>query len=377
MQINPVNNTNFNGLHASKSTLKKLGCSKDYFLRNPNIKECAEKYEVLVKTKKTNKTKPYDKVGTAVMATAAGIVGSLGGMLCVIHAGSNASFLPVLAGLILPPALCILGSHLYHSKTDYGFSLQGGKRITTNTLGQPELSGSLSKEYFIKQNSILSVPNLVEDIERNDYNKFFDIMDNHDSDDVIGILNDKKLKKEFTNGEYFNFPVDTNNNTLLTKFFDIIPTSENQNDYNKILNSMRDMKGINFDQKDSFGISVLEKILNSENFAALDLVRDFEFPYSPELDDAYNNIQNERFKLKTKNDLKIKFTHAYEALELDSPRALMAAIKEFDSPLCDKDREIQKLFYAYKDKVLSISSSHNVSDGIRIIMANLRNGRYE
>lgn len=88
-----------------------------------------------------------------------------------------------------------------------------------------------------------------------------DVLDNYDSDDVISILKDKKIKEEFKDGEHFNFSVDADDNTLLTKFFDIIPTKENQKDYNNILDSMKDMKKINFNQKDSFGISVLEKFL--------------------------------------------------------------------------------------------------------------------
>ena len=69
-----------------------------------------------------------------------------------------------------------------------------------------------------------------------------DVLDNYDSDDVISILKDKKIKEEFKDGEHFNFSVDADDNTLLTKFFDIIPTKENQKDYNNILDSMKDMK---------------------------------------------------------------------------------------------------------------------------------------
>lgn len=69
-----------------------------------------------------------------------------------------------------------------------------------------------------------------------------DLLDNYHSDDVISILKDKKIKEEFKDGEHFNFSVDADDNTLLTKFFDIIPTEENQKDYNKILDSMKDMK---------------------------------------------------------------------------------------------------------------------------------------
>ena len=180
-----------------------------------------------------------------------------------------------------------------------------------------------------------------------------DLLDNYHSDDVISILKDKKIKEEFKDGEHFNFSVDADDNTLLTKFFDIIPTEENQKDYNKILDSMKDMKKINFNQKDSFGISVLEKILNAENRKALNLVKDFEFEYSPELDSAYENISDENFKLSVK-DLKIKFTHAIDAVRIDSAKALKIAIKEFDSPLCDKNKEVKNLLDFYHSNTRSL-----------------------
>ena len=186
-----------------------------------------------------------------------------------------------------------------------------------------------------------------------------DVLDNYDSDDVISILKDKKIKEEFKDGEHFNFSVDADDNTLLTKFFDIIPTKENQKDYNNILDSMKDMKKINFNQKDSFGISVLEKILNAENRKALNLVRDFEFEYSPELDSAYENISDENFKLSVK-DLKIKFSHAIDAVRI-----------EFDSPLCDKNKEVKNLLDFYH----SNTRHYGASAGVMQVMEVFENER--
>lgn len=60
-------------------------------------------------------------------------------------------------------------------------------------------------------------------------------------------------------------------------------------------------KNINYNQRDSFGITVLEKILNQENSDALDIVSDFDFVATNEIDDVYNNIANPIFKLKAKN----------------------------------------------------------------------------
>ena len=118
---------------------------------------------------------------------------------------------------------------------------------------------------------------------------------------ILSILNDDKIKENFTNGDCFNYKINEQGDTLLTKFFDIIPDETNQNEYNQILDKMKNMKGIIYNQKDSFGISVLEKILNAENFAALEIVKDYKFPYSEELDDACNNIADKNFKNKALN----------------------------------------------------------------------------
>ena len=351
MQVQKIQNNyynqNFRGFHADRNALKELNCRTGDILRNRSIKECAEKYEVLLKRKKINIAKPYDKFITGVLASVSGIIGGGIGLISIMGAGSEASFLPVLAGLTIPPALYLLGTYLYHSKPSYQYSIQAGKKINTNACGKKELGGTLSREFIVADNlDIRNIHSLGEDIEKNDYDKFLDVLDNYDSDDVISILKDKKIKEEFKDGEHFNFSVDADDNTLLTKFFDIIPTKENQKDYNNILDSMKDMKKINFNQKDSFGISVLEKILNAENRKALNLVRDFEFEYSPELDSAYENISDENFKLSVK-DLKIKFSHAIDAVRIDSAKALKIAIKEFDSPLCDKNKEVKNLLDFY------------------------------
>lgn len=169
---------------------------------------------------------------------------------------------------------------------------------------------------------------------------------------------------------HFNFSIDTDDNTLLTKFFDIIPTQENQKDYNKILESMKGMKKINFNQKDSFGISVLEKILNSENLKAFELVKDTEFDYSPELDSVYENIADKDLKERAKN-LKIKFTHAIDAVRIDSAKALKIAIKEFDSPLCDKNKEVKNLLDFYH----SNTRRYGASAGVMQVMEVFENER--
>ena len=375
MQIQKIQNNynqNFRALHADRNALKELNCRTADILNNRSIKECADKYEVLLKRKKINITKPYDKFITAVWASVSSVIGGGIGLISITGAGAEAAFLPVLAARRSPPALFLLGTYLYHNKPSYQYSIQAGKKISDNQFGKHVLGGTLSREFIVAdKRDIRDVHSLGEDIEKNDYDKFLDLLDNYHSDDVISILKDKKIKEEFKDGEHFNFSVDADDNTLLTKFFDIIPTEENQKDYNKILDSMKDMKKINFNQKDSFGISVLEKILNAENRKALNLVKDFEFEYSPELDSAYENISDENFKLSVK-DLKIKFTHAIDAVRIDSAKALKIAIKEFDSPLCDKNKEVKNLLDFYHSNTRRYGASAGVMQVMEVFEENER-----
>lgn len=88
---------------------------------------------------------------------------------------------------------------------------------------------------------------------------------------ILSILNDDKIKENFTNGDCFNYKINEQGDTLLTRFFDIIPDADNQNEYNQILDKMKNMKGIIYNQKDSFGISVLEKFLMRKTLQPLNL----------------------------------------------------------------------------------------------------------
>lgn len=131
MQIQKIQNNynqNFRALHADRNALKELNCRTADILNNRSIKECADKYEVLLKRKKINITKPYDKFITAVWASVSSVIGGGIGLISITGAGAEAAFLPVLAGLTIPPALFLLGTYLYHNKPSYQYSIQAGKK---------------------------------------------------------------------------------------------------------------------------------------------------------------------------------------------------------------------------------------------------------
>lgn len=357
MNISPVQSPqtqNFRGLHVSKKALKGLECTEDALLKIPEIKECAKKYEVLIKRGKVNGHKNLDFIITALggMLSSA-IGGTIGFFISMYMCMKNKDItamelaLPMLGGLFGGPLLYTIGTILYRNKPTYEYIVQGGKGITHNALGETQLTGTKSKEYRIdKDNWHGVIQNMTKEIQDEDFGRFsrtvrkYNINELDSTKNILNILKDPVIKNEFSNGDCFNYEIE--GQTLLHAFLDTIPLEENQKDYEQIRYIMKGMKHINYNQIDGNGISALEKILNSENHQTLELVRNFEFEYLRELDYAYENIQDENFKRKAKN-LNVKFPHIFEALKHESPDALDAAFEELKSPFCRKEKLVRDM----------------------------------
>ncbi|DAA85107.1 TPA: hypothetical protein CPT87_06205 [Candidatus Gastranaerophilales bacterium HUM_5] len=305
MQIQ-YNNQNFQALHASPKTLKRLGTTKEALLKNASIKDCIDRAEVTLKSKRHYDFKKFDWDDFKSISTLTGVAGEvvclagllIGGLLNALSlAGANAPLWGFAAGCGIP--VLSIASYLISRivpRIRYTGEIQAGDRIENN-----KLVGRVTKQYeFYEKDNY----KLAEELMKKGNNDFRMVVTKYTIDTpkgILSILNDDKIKENFTNGDCFNYKINEQGDTLLTKFFDIIPDETNQNEYNQILDKMKNMKGIIYNQKDSFGISVLEKILNAENFAALEIVKDYKFPYSEELDDACNNIADKNFKNKALN----------------------------------------------------------------------------
>lgn len=193
-------------------------------------------------------------------------------------------------------------------------------------------------------------------IENYDVNNLFE------PEDILKILENKELKQNYTNGELFNYKLENeNNDTLLTKILDIIPTKENQKDYDKIIEVMKNTENIDYNQVDSNGISVIEKIINSENLEMLDVVKDFKFNYTRDMDYAYQKIESPKFKRKVQH-LNVDFPNIKEAIDLNSNKALALVMSEFQSPFCNVSEMMQ---YAYNH--LSLRNYNNLE---RLLLVN-------
>ena len=298
---------NFQALHVNPKTLKRLGTTKEAILKNASIKDCSDRAEVTLKSKRHYDFKEFYREDiesiSALTGLAGGLVGAAGTLivgllraLSLVKTDAALSW-PFAAGCSIP--VLSITSYLISRivpRIRYSGEIQAGDRIENN-----KLAGRVTKQHEFNEKDNYK---LAEELMKKGNNDFRMVMTKYTIDTpkgILSILNDDKIKENFTNGDCFNYKINEQGDTLLTRFFDIIPDADNQNEYNQILDKMKNMKGIIYNQKDSFGISVLEKILNAENFAALELVKDYKFPYSEELDDACNNIADKNFKNKALN----------------------------------------------------------------------------
>lgn len=297
----------FQALHVNPKTLKRLGTTKEALLKNASIKDCIDRAEVTLKSKRHYDFKEFYREDIEAISTLTGLAGGLVGAAGTLIVGllralslvktDAALWWPFAAGCSIP--VLSIASYLISRivpRIRYTGEIQAGDRIENN-----KLAGRVTKqhEFYEKDNY-----KLAEELMKKGNNDFRMVMTKYTIDTpkgILSILNDDKIKENFTNGDCFNYKINEQGDTLLTRFFDIIPDADNQNEYNQILDKMKNMKGIIYNQKDGFGISVLEKILNAENFAALEIVKDYKFPYSEELDDACNNIADKNFKNKALN----------------------------------------------------------------------------
>lgn len=104
----------------------------------------------------------------------------------------------------------------------------------------------------------------------------------------------------------------------------------------KIIPKLYQMKNLDYDKVTTNGIPALELIFNAEDETLLDIVKNKHFIYRPELDFAFNNIQNAKVKTLAKN-IKIDFKDLETALWFHSKKLLESAKHQFDSPLYNKE----------------------------------------
>ena len=360
MQICPINqdNTNFKALHVSKQSLKAMGTSRRALLKNPMIKEAADKFEVLVKPSK-NMTEISNErnldikysyipsligaasflglmtyIGAATIGTVAGTIG--GGVLGFLIG-------PMFA-LTIKNGEFVTKEGVLSDKKVSQILVQAGENFENG-----KLTGITSSIYELSRPKD-NMPNIASELSRKMYETK---MKTIDPDNLFTAEKYLEMLENYTPmAEHFNKKINDKGDTLLTQFFDVVP-DDGKTLYNKIIDILKNIKGLDYNQKDSGNISCLEKIMNAENEEVLPLVQDFEFNYTPELEYTFANIKNKNFKNKVQK-LIINFNDILDAVKIKSDDALKKLENQLDSPLCNRKKlakDIEKTLKDMKDPV--------------------------
>ena len=157
-----------------------------------------------------------------------------------------------------------------------------------------------------------------------------------------------KLLQELKNNKLLDsvglsMPICENGDSILMSIPDIAYDNESKGIFKEIVSLLKEHQGIDYNQKNRFGVSFLEKIINSENIELLDLIKDEELTYNPVLESAYNRIQNMRFKDKIK-DLSISFPSLELIVKAGNWEEFKKNIFLTSSPFFNKKTQIPKLY---------------------------------
>ena len=240
MQITPIQNhqQNFQGLHAGKRTLKRLGVTREKLLQNKSIKDCADRAEVFIKSKTYLSSNRFDgdklegAAGLGLFAgVCVGVPGAIiGGLLYAFDVAESlelAMGIPVGIGASLP--ILAGGAYLlslifpleYTARMQASDGVKNGKPTGRKTKVYERESEALSDKYknFKLSEELLNIGN--QDFRKIMY-KYRD-RDFSDTKTFLDILNEDKVKTDFKNGDIFNYKLNEQGDTLLTRFFDIVP----------------------------------------------------------------------------------------------------------------------------------------------------------
>lgn len=149
-----------------------------------------------------------------------------------------------------------------------------------------------------------------------------------------------------------------NNTDFANKTIDFIINEASLDDKQMAISILKNLPELSFDKVDDMGISVLEKIMNTEDFSLLELVKGKKLSYHPELDDAYKQVCDESFKRELSN-LDLNFVDLKKAIKAGSMDALRKLDFEFKSPFYHKrtaGRELYKTMDARRPYFDSFSA---------------------
>ncbi len=152
---------------------------------------------------------------------------------------------------------------------------------------------------------------------------------------IMGMLKNPHLQS--TNGVLLNY----GNN--ISKIIGFVINEANADESKAIIAELKKLPEIDYNKMDKNDISVVENIMNAENFDLLELLKGKSLDYSPELDFTYNRIENKDFKVQV-DELNFEFKNLENAVRVKSIKAIEQLRKNFSSPLFKKDYNGKKLY---------------------------------
>lgn len=185
----------------------------------------------------------------------------------------------------------------------------------------------------------------ISDLQRKNY--VTNLINNTNSinfDNIMQILNNDEIQK--THGLDLNL-----HENYTAEIIEYLINNANTEESKKIITKLKELNRLDYDKVDKNNISTIELIMNAEDDELLELVKNNHFKYRPELDYAYNNIQNPNFKEKIKS-IQFDFVELKNAVDKVSVEELEKYICHSDSPLYNKDIHGIEMKISLIDKIV-------------------------
>lgn len=191
------------------------------------------------------------------------------------------------------------------------------------------------KKDYIRENGSFEPYIPLKDLKRKEIMDTLCMQNHPDLEGILNVLNYPNVKS--TSGLDLNL-----NEHFTADMVEFMTNFATPDERAKIIPKLYQMKNLDYDKVSTNGIPALEFIFNAEDETLLDIVKNKHFIYRPELDYAFNNIQNEKVKALAKN-IKIEFKDLETAIWFASKEMLEMAKHQFESPLYKKEYNGVKL----------------------------------
>lgn len=142
------------------------------------------------------------------------------------------------------------------------------------------------------------------------------------SKDILGVLETKEVQA--SEGKMLD-------SKFVTKTIRYLLNEAEPNEKTVIVNKLAKLPKINYNQVDENDISILEHILNAEDFQLLNLVSKTQLDYYPALDYTYEQIENPRFKQEV-DKLNLNFKDLKDAVKRENLLDVEARLDDVNSP---------------------------------------------